>query len=683
MSDNTGLQFTFTTQSLPEHTFNVVSFALNEGLSQVYSLSVELSSILQEISFGRLLDNIAELQIWYNGALQRRINGVISRFSHSDTGNERTRYSVTLRPAIWTLTLEHSSRIFQQQTPQQIITTLLRKANVIQFSFQLRYEHPMREYCVQYRESTLAFIERLAAEEGISWYFRFENNKQEIVFVDDCAFLPMGETLPYNSHQRGLNEGASIQRFSYEENVRAAQVLLKDYTFKNPAWEMLYQEHSRGDHQRSETLYYDFPGRYKTDFNGQAYTGYRLDALRQDAMQALGRSDSPALMAGQCIAMTSHPHESFNQKWQIISLQTEGQQPQSQREEAGVLGTFLESHLVMIPDGQTWRPLPNVRPRVDGPQMAVVVGPENEEIYCDEVGRVKVQFPWDLEGKGNETSSCWICVAQGWAGSRYGAMAVPRIGHEVIVDFLEGDPDQPIITGRTYHVVNVPPHALPIHKTRTVLRTSTHKGAGYNELSFEDEQGQQLVYLHAQKDQQTEVKNNQYLVVEQDRSKTIKHDQVEEIGNDKTSDVTHDHIERIHHDQMINVMNNQQIQIDNQYLFHVLNQRKDKMGADFSEEVAGDHHHTVAGTYELLANKKVLINTNDLVLQGAKSVVLQGPGGKIVIDSSGISLSSNLVNIKAVTRITSGGSSSMSALSATAMNGDPLSEICPICLQSL
>lgn len=683
MSDNTGLQFTFTTQSLPEHTFNVVSFALNEGLSQVYSLSVELSSILQEISFGRLLDNTAELQIWYNGALQRRINGVISRFSHSDTGNERTRYSVTLRPAIWMLSLEHSSRIFQQQTPQQIITTLLRKANVIQFSFQLRYEHPMREYCVQYRESTLAFIERLAAEEGISWYFRFENNKQEIVFVDDCAFLPMGETLPYNSHQRGLNEGASIQRFSYEENVRAAQVLLKDYTFKNPAWEMLYQEHSRGDHQRSETLHYDFPGRYKTDFNGQAYTGYRLDALRQDAMQALGRSDSPALMAGQCIAMTSHPHEPFNQKWQIISLQTEGQQPQSQREEAGVLGTFLESHLVMIPDGQTWRPLPNVRPRVDGPQMAVVVGPENEEIYCDEVGRVKVQFPWDLEGKGNETSSCWIRVAQGWAGSRYGAMAVPRIGHEVIVDFLEGDPDQPIITGRTYHVVNVPPHALPIHKTRTVLRTSTHKGAGYNELSFEDEQGQQLVYLHAQKDQQTEVKNNQYLVVEQDRSKTIKHDQVEEIGNDKTSDVTHDHIERIHHDQMINVMNNQQIQIDNQYLFHVLNQRKDKMGADFSEEVAGDHHHTVAGTYELLANKKVLINTNDLVLQGAKSVVLQGPGGKIVIDSSGISLSSNLVNIKAVTRITSGGSSSMSALSATAMNGDPLSEICPICLQSL
>lgn len=683
MSDNTGLQFTFTTQSLPEHTFNVVSFTLNEGLSQVYSLSVELSSILQEISFGRLLDNTAELQIWYNGALQRRINGVISRFSHSDTGNERTRYSVTLRPAIWTLTLEHSSRIFQQQTPQQIITTLLRKANVIQFSFQLRYEHPMREYCVQYRESTLAFIERLAAEEGISWYFRFENNKQEIVFIDDCAFLPMGETLPYNSHQRGLNEGASIQRFSYEENVRAAQVLLKDYTFKNPAWEMLYQEHSRGDHQRSETLHYDFPGRYKTDFNGQAYTGYRLDALRQDAMQAQGRSDSPALMAGQCIAMTSHPHEPFNQKWQIISLQTEGQQPQSQREEAGVLGTFLESHLVMIPDGQTWRPLPNVRPRVDGPQMAVVVGPQNEEIYCDEVGRVKVQFPWDLEGKGNETSSCWIRVAQGWAGSRYGAMAVPRIGHEVIVDFLEGDPDQPIITGRTYHVVNVPPHALPIHKTRTVLRTSTHKGAGYNELSFEDEQGQQLVYLHAQKDQQTEVKNNQYLVVEQDRSKTIKHDQVEEIGNDKTSDVTHDHIERIHHDQMINVMNNQQIQIDNQYLFHVLNQRKDKMGADFSEEIAGDHHHSVAGTYEVLANEKVLINTNDLVLQGAKSVVLQGPGGKIVIDSSGISLSSNLVNIKAVTRITSGGSSSMSALSATAMNGDPLSEICPICLQSL
>ncbi|MDX6840105.1 type VI secretion system tip protein TssI/VgrG [Hafnia paralvei] len=683
MADNTGLQFTFTTQSLPEKTFSVVSFALNEGLSQIYSLDVELASITAEIAFSRVLDESGELQIWYNGEIKRRVNGIITRFSHSDTGNERTRYSVTLRPQMWLLSLDQSSRIFQQQTPQQIITTLLQKANIISFNFQLRYEHPTREYCVQYRESTLAFIERLAAEEGISWYFHFDNDKQEIVFVDDCTFLPMGETLPYNPHQRGLSEGASIQRFSYEENVRPAQVLLKDHTFKNPAWEMLYQQHSKSDHQRSEIQHYDYPGRYKTDFNGQAYSGYRLDALRQDAMQARGRSDSPSLMGGQCIIMQQHPNEAFNQRWQIVSLLCEGQQPESQKEEAGVSGTYLESQIVVIPDRQTWRPMPDPRPRVDGPQIAVVVGPENEEIYCDEVGRVKVQFPWDLEGKGNETSSCWIRVAQSWAGSRYGAMSVPRIGHEVIVDFLEGDPDQPIITGRTYHVVNVPPHALPVHKTRTVLRTDTHKGAGYNELSFEDEQDKQLIYLHAQKDLQTEVKNNQYIMVEQDRSKIIKHDQTEEIGNDKTSDVTHDHIERIHHDQMINVMHNQQIQVDNQYLFHVLNQRKDQMGADFTEEIAGDHHHTVAGTYELLANKKVLINTNDLVLQGAQSVVLQGPGGKIVIDSSGITLSSPIVNIKALTRITSGGGSSMSALGATAMNGDPLSEICPICLQSL
>lgn len=684
MADSTGLQYTFVANTLTPGALTVAAFELTEGLSEPYELNLELATQHDDIAFPRVLDDSAELQIWFNGELKRRVHGLVTRFARNDTGHQRTRYSVTLRPDLWLLSLEHHSRIFQQQTPQQIITQLLQKAGITAFHFSLRYDHPVREYCVQYRESTLDFISRLAAEEGISWYFRFTGKAHEVVFIDDYTFLPKGETLPWNPHRRGLNEGASVQRFSYEENLRVSQVLLKEYTFKNPAWAMLYREQdNKAPYRHHQMQHYDYPGRYKTDFNGDAYSGYRLDALRRDAMQALGVSDSPSLTAGDCFSLTSHPHDDFNCVWQTVSLTITGQQPQSQEEEAGVKGTWLESHFTAIPDKITWRPQPNPRPRVDGPQIATVVGPEGEEIWCDEVGRVRVQFPWDLEGENNENSSCWIRVAQGWAGSRYGAMAIPRIGHEVIVSFLEGDPDQPIITGRTYHVANVPPHSLPVHKTRTVLRTDTHKGAGFNELSFEDENDNQLIYFHAEKDFQTKVKNNEYLVVEQDRFATIHHDQREEIKNDKTSIVEHDHIERVHHDQMINVIHNQQIQVDNQYLFHVLNQRKDTMGADYTEETAGDHHHTVAGWYEMQAGKKVTVTTRELQLIGSEKVVIQGPNGKIVMDSSGISISSSLLRINAMTKITGSSSGALNSLEVAAMNGDPLSEICPICKQSL
>jgi len=684
MADKTGLQFTFTARSLAATALSVIRFELNEGLSEVFELNLELATEREDIAFPRVLDDSAELQIWFNGELQRRIHGLVTRFARNDTGHHRTRYSVTLRPDLWLLSLEHHSRIFQQKTPEQIITELLQKAGITAFQFAFRHEHPVREYCVQYRESTLDFIRRLTAEEGISWYFRFTDNAHELVMIDDYTFLPKGNTLPWNPHKRGLNQGACVQRFSYEENMRPSQVLLKEYTFKNPAWAMLYkQEGTKAPYRHHHMQHYDYPGRYKTDFNGQAYSEYRLDALRRDAVQALGVSDSPSLTAGDCLTLTSHPCDDFNHIWQLVSLQIMGQQPQSQEDEAGEEGTWLECHFTAIPDKITWRPQPNPRPRVDGPQIATVVGPEGEEIWCDEVGRVRVQFPWDLQGQNNENSSCWIRVAQGWAGSRYGAMAVPRIGHEVIVSFLEGDPDQPIITGRTYHVVNVPPHSLPVHKTRTVLRTDTHKGAGYNELSFEDENDNQLIYFHAEKDFQTHVKNNEYLVVEQDRFATIQRDQREEVKHDKTSIVEHDHIERIHHDQMVNVIHNQQIQVDNQYLFHVLNQRKDKMGADYTEETAGDHHHTVAGWYEMQAGKKVSITTRELQLLGSEKVVIQGPNGKIVIDSSGVSIFSNLLKIFARTQIIAGGGGALNTLEVAAMNGDPLSEICPVCKESL
>ncbi|WP_162541437.1 type VI secretion system tip protein TssI/VgrG, partial [Aggregatibacter aphrophilus] len=186
--------------------------------------------------------------------------------------------------------------------------------------------------------------------------------------------------------------------------------------------------------------------------------------------------------------------------WLIVSIEHRGYQHGILEEEAGALGNHYENHLKLIPHTTQWRPLPQPKPKVDGPQMAHVVGPEGEEIYCDEWGRVKIRFPWDRVGSHDEHSSCWVRVSQGWAGAQYGSQMLPRIGQEVIVNFLEGDPDQPIITGRTYHSTTEPPYPLPKHKTRMTIKSKTHKGNGFNELRFEDEKGQEEIFLHAEKD---------------------------------------------------------------------------------------------------------------------------------------------------------------------------------------
>ncbi|KJG10586.1 type VI secretion protein VgrG, partial [Photobacterium iliopiscarium] len=219
-----------------------------------------------------------------------------------------------------------------------------------------------------------------------------------------------------------------------------------------------------------------------------------------DAQTANAKSNVPTILPGVKFTLQEHDDDTCNRDWLIIAVTHVGTQPQALEEAGGEGATTYNNEFVVIATHRPWRPPFNAKPTVDGPQIAMVVGPEGEEIYCDEFGRVKLQFPWDRYSNSNDNASCWVRVSQGWAGSQYGMVALPRVGHEVIVSFLEGDPDQPIITGRTYHATNQPPYELPAHKTRTVLRTETHQGDGYNELRFEDQAGKEEIYVRAQKD---------------------------------------------------------------------------------------------------------------------------------------------------------------------------------------
>ncbi|KMK85805.1 type VI secretion system Vgr family protein [Pectobacterium brasiliense] len=544
MANSTGLQFTVKVGALPESTFAVVDFQLSEALNQPFALSLNLASPLPGIDFGAVLDQPCELLVWYEGELKRRVSGMVSAFAQGDTGFRRTRYQAEVRPALWRLGLRTNARIFQAQKPEAIIGTLLEESGITDYAFALRHDHAPREYCVQYRESDLAFVARLAAEEGLYFFHEFEAGKHRVVFADDAGALGKGPELFFNLATQGLSEGEYVRRFRYAEAVSTAEVALKDYSFKTPAYGLLHSKMSSElANQRESYQHFDYPGRFKQDPSGKAFTGYRLDALRAGAMTGSGESNAAMLMPGSSFTLTEHPNPTLNAAWQLVAITHSGQQPQALEEESGGEPTTYSNSFEVISAKSTWRADLPYKPMVDGPQIATVVGPAGEEIYCDEYGRIKLQFPWDRYGASDDQSSCWVRVSQGWAGGQYGLIAIPRIGHEVIVSFLEGDPDQPIVTGRTFHATNPSPYPLPANKTRTSLRTSTHKGAGFNELRFEDQAGQEEVFIHAQKDMNTVVLNN--------RSTTVTADHEESVGGNQTVSVIKDQSTEIQGQQTI------------------------------------------------------------------------------------------------------------------------------------
>ncbi|WP_031523869.1 type VI secretion system tip protein VgrG [Siccibacter colletis] len=615
MANSTGLQFTVSIGSLPESTFAVVDFELDEALNRPFALSLNLASHLPGIDFGAVLDQPCELKVWYEGQLQRSVSGIVSRFAQGETGFRRTRYQAQVRPALWRTGLRTNARIFQAKKPDAIITTLLTEAGITDFAFALRHDHPEREYCVQYRESDLAFITRLAAEEGMFFFHEFEAGTHRVVFADDAGAVAKGEPLFFNLANQGLSQGAYVRRFHYAEAVSTAGVELKDYSFKTPAYGLSHKKMSGElDHQGEQYEHYDYPGRYKADPNGKAFAGFRLDALRAGAVTGSGESNCAGLRPGQSFVLSEHPNPQLNIAWQTVGVTHTGRQPQALEEEGGGEPTTFSNSFTVVKASTTWRAVMAHKPMVDGPQIATVTGPDGEEIYCDKYGRIKVQFPWDRYGTRNDQSSCWVRVSQGWAGGQYGMVAIPRIGHEVVVSFLEGDPDQPIVTGRTYHATNLSPYPLPQHKTRMVLRSDTHKGDGYNELSFEDEAGKEEVFLRAQKNMAVRVLNSKDERVEYNRTTSIGHDEELVVANDRK----------------ITVEGNQ----DHKTTGNVIALTEGDVGV----QVKGDLAQKIAGVFSI-------DSAGDLTIQSGSKLTLRVGGSFVVVHAGGVDVKGPAINL--------------------------------------
>ncbi|WP_386688307.1 type VI secretion system Vgr family protein [Lonepinella sp. MS14437] len=624
--------------------FDVVSFVLTEGLSRLFRLELELASFDASPSFAEILDNTATLTFWQGNLPVRYVNGIVTSFIQGETGFSRTRYKMVIEPNLVRASLQADNKIFQQQTSETIIRTLLSKNQVSQVQFHLSESYWQREYCVQYRETDLAFIERLAAEEGSYYYFEHSADKHCLHFANNTALSEQKGELRYNPVPAGERPEPALWHWAYEAKLSTSQQTLRDYTFTHPRY---HQEHKALNTQPSvlgenlaQASYekYDYPGRYKQDAQGEPFSRYRLEYERREAEVAIANGDDLRVIPGYRFSLNGHPRNHFNQSWLIVEVEHRGYQPGILEEEAGEQGNRYENRIKLIPSQTQWRPTPQPKPRVDGPQIAHVVGPMGEEIYCDEWGRVKIQFPWDREGREDENSSCWVRVSQAWAGTQFGHIAIPRIGHEVIVDFLEGDPDQPIITGRTYHSTTEPPYNLPEHKTRMSIKSKTHKGSGFNELRFEDEKGREEIFLHAEKDQNNVVNHDESTQIGNDRTEQVGHDEVINIGNNRTETVGVDESITIYRDQQRSIGRNRMTKVEKDEILNINNQQHTTIYADYTIETGNDYTLEVSGSAEWEAGELIEHHAEIFHVEGYEEVIIESQAGKVIINGEGITL---------------------------------------------
>ncbi|WP_424404888.1 type VI secretion system tip protein TssI/VgrG [Pasteurella sp. PK-2025] len=589
-SDPRGLQFTLEVQGLPVSALGVLSFKLTEKYSELYCLSLKLTSLDSEIDFKSVVDNSVKFKVWQNGELLRQVNGMVVSFEQGDSGSSQTHYGMEVYPDLWRTTLRRNSRIFQQQDIQSIVSTLLTEHGIVDYAFVFRNSHPVREFCVQYQESDFDFLQRLTAEEGIFYYFEQGDGQHKVVFSDSAETLSEKVCLSYNVNRNAQLQEKVVSGFRRREQVRPSSVKLKDYTFKKPSWTAQFSRFATDiENQRAGYEHYDYPGRFKDEAQGKAFTQYRLESLRHDAHLGQGESNGPSLQVGKLLVLSHHPRAENNTAWQLIKIIHEGRQPQSAEQESGGTGTYYDNAFQVVPRHQTWRPNQRTKPRVEGPQIAMVVGPKGEEIYTDNYGRIRLQFLWDRYGHHDDHSSCWIRVTQPWAGKGWGMIAIPRVGQEVLVDFLDGDPDQPIVTGRTYHANNLPPGALPGAKTQMNLMSQTYKGGGYNGIMMDDATNGQKLDLHAQRDMNTVVLN--------DRSTTVMNNHLESIGEDQKITIKQNRIKSI--------------------------------GGDETLLIGQDSTTVIGGDYVLLAGEDILLESI------SEDITLETQNAKMVLSKDG------------------------------------------------
>jgi type VI secretion system secreted protein VgrG len=520
-----------------------------ESLNEPFEYRLELLSYKADIDPAQLLGKNITVSVQLTDGAWRYFHGCVTRFGQYDNLNVFSYYRATLRPWLWFLTRRSNCRIFQNKTAPDIIKQVFRDQGFSDFKDKLSGSYATREYCVQYRETDFNFVSRLMEEEGICYYFSHEKEKHTLVLTDSNTAhekFPGYEKIPYHVETGTTDRSRTdhIREWGYSQEVQPGLYEITDYDFKKPKANLLVKSNipeSHNSHAKHEL--FDYPGRYTETSAGDNFVRQRIEEHHARFERCEGKGNVRGLTAGYRFALEDFPRKDQNQEYLVVSADYHLLLDEyfSQTEASGGANIF-DCSFTALENKRPYRPVRNTpKPLVQGAQTAVVVGPSGEEIYTDQYGRVKVQFHWDRYGKNNEDSSCWIRVSHPWAGKNWGMIAIPRIGHEVVVEFLEGDPDQPLIVGSVYNADNMPPYALPANQTQSGFKSRSSKDgtpANFNEIRFEDKKGQEQIYIHAEKNQDNIVENDETTNVGHDRTESIGHDEKITIDNNRTVIVT-------------------------------------------------------------------------------------------------------------------------------------------------
>jgi len=615
----------------------VVSFRGNECVSSPYEF--ELDVLSGSSSLARQVGQEAKLT-WTVGNVKTHRHGILASVTMIGVEASSVSYRLKLVPTLAKLDLRSNCRVFQEVSVVDVLGTLLDEHGIDSFRVTTIGGIQPKRYLVQYRETDLEFFQRLLEEEGMFYYFEHNDDDQTLIVADNVdAYQPVpgrSSRLQYGLAPRG---GEQVSEFTLSSVATTETVRLRDYNFEMPSANLdVAKKVPRSD---GSAEFYDYPGGYESRSVGQGRVRQRLDSRRVLALSAVAATNSPRLAPGRTFRLTGHGHKPANAEYVVIKVVHEA----TRRSRVGeaLYRNTTECIGAKVPYRSVGR---HPRLIMQGPQTATVVGPVGEEIHVDAFGRVKVQFHWDRAGQYNENSSAWIRVAQTSAGNGWGSLAIPRVGHEVIVDFIDGDPDRPVIVGSLYNGINRPPAALPDDKTQTVLRTQTSPGGGgSNELLFDDATGDELVALRSQKDLTLEVANDVSQSIGGDSTLAVEHNSVQTIGDSFSLSVGSDFELATVGDSMHTVGGCSELGTGTD-LTHIV-------GGDYRLRTGGDVTHTIGKSYICTVETKAALQARSIHLGAVDEIKLEVGDASISMKENGeIAINGVKIDAKAIGRLT-------------------------------
>ncbi len=669
-----------------------------EELGRLGEFELELLSKDEKIKLEDVLGKPFTIALETPGDQPRYLNGLCTRFSQSGRIGRWTQYQATLRPWLWLLTRTADCRIFpdpkeaESKTVPDMIKDVFRKNNLSDFKLRLNGSYKPREYCVQYRESDFNFVSRLMEEEGIYYYVQHEDGKHHMVLSDSATSHDAIKGLEHVAYMAAATDSAApvdhISDWQVAQELHTGMVALTDYDFEIPRADMTVKSSVSRGYAFAKFEAFDYPGFYVGAFSargsgtngdgdamdrGQAFARHRIEEQQADHEQIVGGGNVRGLAVGGTFKLTGfHRDDQNNKDHLVVSTVLQAQIGGYEGIDGASNQTLYHCQFTAIPAKTPFRPRRlTPRPNISGPQTATVVGKSGEEIWTDVHGRVKVQFHWDRKGGHDESSSCWVRVSSPWSGKNWGAVHIPRIGHEVVVEFLEGNPDRPIITGSVYNGQNPVPYKLPDNQTQSGIKSrSTKEGSpdNYNEIRFEDKKGEEQVLIHAERNQDIEVEKDETHWVGQDRSKTIDRNETvkvkgnrtetvdkeetitisgnrtetvsknetisitgartESVGKDETISITGGRTESVTKDESVSIGKKRSLTVGDDETVSVTGKRTESVNKDETLTVGESRSHTVRKNDDLSVGKKLVIDAGD-------EITLQSGSAKIVLHSSG------------------------------------------------